>query len=214
MRIILTLLFCLSLTCIRAKNNYHLLVGTYTTSGKSEGIYVYDLNPEHSVFTQKFIAKGVQNPSYLALTADRKYLYSVNQNATDATISAFAFDAKSGTISFINKVDAQGKGPCYITVTDRHVITANYTSGSLCVFGRKADGSLTDALQVIQHTGSSINPERQATPHVHQTIFSPNGQFLAVNDLGTDKVTIYNYDKAGTTRCARETINDGVPESG
>lgn len=181
------------------KNNYRLLVGTYTSPGKSEGMYVFDLDPEHGVFTQKSVAKGVLNPSYLALTTDKKYVYSVNQNPTASTISAFYFDAKKGAFSLLNKVDARGDGPCYISATNQHVITANYTSGSLCVFGRKADGSLTNALQVIQHVGSSIDPNRQTSPHVHQTIFSPDGKYLAVNDLGTDKVTIYRYDKTGTT---------------
>ncbi|MDP4268583.1 MAG: lactonase family protein [Bacteroidota bacterium] len=197
----LTLLLCVSLLAVQAQNkHYRLLVGTYTNPGKSEGIYLYDLAPESKTCTQKFVAKGVENPSFVALTRDHKFLYSVNQNQTNATISAFSFDEKNGTITFINKVDARGEGPCYITVTDHHVITANYTSGSLCVFGRKADGSLTEAQQVIQHTGSSINKDRQSSPHVHQTIFSPDGKYLAVNDLGTDKVTIYSYNMNGTSR--------------
>jgi 3-carboxymuconate cyclase len=200
-KFILTLLLLTSLLYAGAqKINYRLLVGTYTNPGKSEGIYVYDLNPESKTFSPKFIAKGVENPSYLALTKDHKYLYSVNQNGTSPTVSAFSFDEKSGTITFINKVPARGEGPCYISVSDRHVITANYNSGSLCVFGRKANGTITEALQVIQHTGSSVNNDRQSSPHVHQTIFSPDGKYLAVNDLGTDKVTIYNYDLNGTSR--------------
>lgn len=51
---------------------------------------------------------------------------------------------------------------------------------------------------MIQHVGSSIDTNRQTSPHVHQTIFSPDGKYLVVNDLGTDKVTIYRYDKTGT----------------
>ncbi len=181
------------------KSNYRLLVGTYTNPGKSEGIYLYDMDMEHGIITQKSVAKGVQNPSYLALTSDKRHIYSVNQNPTASTISAFNFDARRGVLTLLNKVDARGEGPCYISATDQHVITANYTSGSVSVFGRKADGSLTEALQVIQHIGSSIDPARQTSPHAHQAIFSPDGRYLAVNDLGKDKVMIYQYDKTGTT---------------
>ena len=66
--------------------------------------------------------------------------------------------------------------------------------GSLAVFNRKADGSLTDAIQIIQHNGSSIDPKgRQKSAHVHMGIFSPDKKYLIVNDLGEDKVYTYSY---------------------
>lgn len=197
---VLISLMCICVVSLWAqKSNYRLLVGTYTNTGKSEGIYVYDLNPGSSLLAKRFVAQGVENPSYLALTRDKRHLYSVNQNAIAPTISAFTFQPRSGEISLINKVEAQGIGPCYISVTDRHVVTANYNSGNICVFGRNSDGSLTQALQIIQHHGSSIDQSRQASPHAHQAIFSPDNKYLVVNDLGTDKVMTYRYDKSTTS---------------
>ena len=170
---------------------YHLLVGTYTNTGKSEGIYSYSVDMQKNVITQTSVVKGVLNPSYLALTPDKKFVYSVNQNDKNSTVSAFGFNNRE--LTFLNKVDANGAGPCYISATEKHVFTANYTGGSLCVFGRKVDGSLTDTLQKIQHAGKSINTERQNEAHVHQVIVSPDGKYLIANDLGTDKVTVYSY---------------------
>ena len=135
----------------------------------------------------------MQNPSFLALTADNKFLYSVNQNETLSSVSAFQFDNKTSKLAFLNKVNAKGEGPCFISVTDNNVFTANYNSGSISVFGRKPDGTLTQALQVIQHVGKSINVERQNEPHVHQVILTPDKKYLLANDLGTDKVTVYQY---------------------
>ncbi|MEI6754012.1 MAG: lactonase family protein [Paludibacter sp.] len=171
---------------------YHLLVGTYTNTGKSDGIYTYVVDFQKNNIIQTSLAKGVMNPSFLVLTEDDKFVYSVNQNERNSTITAFSF--KEGNLHFLNKVDANGEGPCYITASDNHVFTANYSDGSLCVFARKPDGTLFEVVQKIQHVGKSINKERQNQPHVHQVILSPDNKYLIANDLGTDKVTVYSYN--------------------
>jgi 6-phosphogluconolactonase len=192
-------LISISLTFQARNALYHLLVGTYTNTGKSEGIYCYEIDMKNSKINQNSVTKNVLNPSFLSLTADKKYIYSVNQNDNISTISAFEFDASNAKLSLINKVDAVGSGPCYISANDNHVFTANYAGGSLCIFGRNTDGSLTDVQQKIQHIGKSINTERQNEPHVHQVILTPDKKFLLANDLGTDKVTVYRYNSASKT---------------
>ena len=187
---ITAIVFIILISTLSAQT-YHLLVGTYTNTGKSEGIYTYSIDMQKNTISQSSLSKGVLNPSFLALTPNKKLVYSVNQNDKNSTVSAFGFD--NGKLTFLNKVDANGAGPCYISATDKHVFTANYSDGSLCVFGRNFDGSLTEALQKISHRGGSINQERQKEPHVHQVIISPDKKYLIANDLGTDKVTVYMY---------------------
>ena len=55
----------------------YLLVGTYTNTGKSEGIYVYRFNPNRTEATQVSVTKAT-NPSYLAISKNQKYVYAVN----------------------------------------------------------------------------------------------------------------------------------------
>ena len=185
---------------ILAQNkSYHLLIGTYTEEGKSQGIYSYEINPETGAFTQKSVTKGISNPSFLAIAPDKQFVYSVSESSTGSAANAFRFDEKSAKLSLLNASLTNSDGPCFISVTDKHVFTANYGGGSLSVFGRKADGSLTDALQVIQHTGKSIDAERQGEPHVHQVIVSPDKKYVVANDLGTDKVTVYQYNPTAAT---------------
>jgi len=195
--ILATVLIVTALISNLSAQTYNLLVGTYTNTGKSEGIYSYSVDMQKNVITQTSIAKGVLNPSFLALTRDKKFLYSVNQNEKNSTVSSFSFN--NGRLNFLNKVDAKGAGPCYISATDKHVFTANYSDGSLCVFGRNFDGSVTEALQKISHRGGSINQERQKEPHVHQVIVSPDKKYLIATDLGTDKVTVYKYNPSAKT---------------
>jgi 6-phosphogluconolactonase len=194
-RIITTLLILAALAqpFYAQKSTYRLLIGTYTNTGKSQGIYSYDIDMKTATFTQKSIATEVSNPSYLAITPDKKFVYSVNESTDGSAANAFSFDEKTARLTFINRSSTKSPGPCYISVSDKHVFTANYKGGSLSVFGRNADGSLTEALQKVQHVGKSIDTERQNEPHVHQVILSPDKKYVSVNDLGTDNVTVYKY---------------------
>jgi 6-phosphogluconolactonase len=176
------------------KNFYRLLIGTYTNTGKSQGIYSYDIDMNTGVFTQRSITTGVTNPSFLTLTPDKKFIYSVSESANGGASNAFSFNEKTEKLTFLNTSLTESDGPCFISATKHHVFTANYMGGSLSVFGRNADGTLTKALQVIQHVGKSVNTERQNEPHVHQVLVSPDKKYVLVNDLGTDKVTVYQYN--------------------
>lgn len=175
-------------------STYRLLIGTYTSPDRSQGIYSYSVNLKTGVFNQLSVTKGISNPSFLALTPDKKFVYSVSESPDGSSANAFKFDEKTARLSYLNTSLTQSDGPCFISAIDKHVFTANYGGGSISVFGRKADGSLTDALQKIQHVGKSVDAERQGEPHVHQIIVSPDKKYALVNDLGTDKVTVYAYN--------------------
>ncbi|MBC7565754.1 MAG: lactonase family protein [Pedobacter sp.] len=176
---------------------YNLLIGTYTNSGKSEGIYVYNFNDLNGEFKAKSIAKGIENPSFINLSPDQKSLYAVNESGAASTVSALSFDSASGELLFLNKKSSEGKDPCYVTSDATNVIIANYSSGSIAVYGKNLDGSLTNPKQVIQHTGKSIDPGRQASAHAHMVQFTPDKKYLVCTDLGEDLIYIYNYNASG-----------------
>lgn len=191
----------LSTIAFAQKTNYNLLIGTYTAPGKSEGIYTYNFNTVNAVSSLKQITKGTANPSYLTISSDNKFVYAVNETGNTSTVTAFKYDTKTGTLTFLNKVDSHGADPCFITADAKNVIVANYSGGSLTVFSRKADGSLSEAVQVIKHTGKSIDPKgRQESAHVHMTKFTPDHKYLIVNDLGEDQTYIYNYNPTGKAK--------------
>ncbi len=184
-------------SCAQQKE-LNLVVGTYTKPGGSEGIYVYQFNTETADFKLKQLTKGVDNPSYLTLSADYKFAYSVNESGKNSALSAFSFDAATGTLKFLNKQTA-GEDPCFIISDDKHVISANYSGGNASVFGIEKDGSLSALQQLVQHSGKSVDKERQNSPHVHMVQFTPDGNYVVINDLGTDKIHLYKYNKAATS---------------
>lgn len=182
-----------NLSAMAQQTDYKLLIGTYTAPGKSEGIYVYDFNTSTAALKQVSVEKNVVNPSFLTLTADRKFIYAVNEDGDKSGVSAFSFDAAKGKLGFLNKQNAEGADPCYIIADDRNVMLANYSGGNIAVFGRDPSGALTPVKQVVQHTGSSVNQSRQSSAHVHMVRFTPDGKYVVVNDLGEDKVYFYTY---------------------
>lgn len=196
----------------------YLLVGTYTNGGKSEGIYVYRFNPNKNESTLVSVAKGVQNPSYLAVSKDQKYVYAVNENQGEngGEISAFALDKTKGELKFLNKQQTGGDNPCYVTVdsTGKNVIVANYSGGNIAVLKTNADGSLQPAIQVISHDGYGVNVERQEMPHPHSVVLSPDEKFLFVANLGNDRLYRYafNANDAATPLTAQEPAYYEVPD--
>lgn len=172
---------------------HKLIIGTYTNKGNSEGMYVYDFDSKTAGTKPLSVIKNVSNPSYLTLSKNNDFLYSVYEDGTNSAASAFKFDVQTGTATFLNKEATKGANPCFILTDGKNVITANYTGGSISVFGIKSNGSLTNIKQNLQHTGSGPD-RRQASAHVHQVLFSPDKKYVIANDLGEDKIYIYHYD--------------------
>lgn len=196
------------MSTIAQETNLKFLVGTYTSTCKSDGIYVYDLDLKTGNASLYGQSSKVINPSFLSISSDNKIVYTVNESGAESTVSSYKYDKKASTLTILNKVKAEGADPCYIINDDKNVLTANYSSGSISVFKKSKTGSLNAASQVILHKGKSKNSDRQASPHVHQVQFSPDGKYILATDLGTDKVYIYNYNASSEKEVL--TIKDSV----
>jgi 6-phosphogluconolactonase len=192
-----------------ASQENYLITGTYT-GGKSEGIYVYTFNSSDGSYKEISHAH-TSNPSYVAISPNQKFVYAVLENAGSngkgGEISAFSFDKTSGQLTYINQQPTGGDHPCYVAVdkTGKWVAAGNYSSGSLSILPVNADGSLGATTTHIEHEGSGINKQRQASPHVHCTYFSADNRYLFVPDLGIDKVMIYAFNaKTGKLTPAKQ----------
>ena len=193
-------------------NEMLVYVGTYTEpirfgtgkilEGKGEGIYQYRMDPATGALEFDSNTTGVMNPSYLAIHPTQRFLYAVNElkmyeDKPTGTVSAFAADAKSGRLEFLNRQLTHGTDPCHVVVDakGRHVFVANFMSGSVCVLPVQRDGSLGEASDFIQHLGSSVDPVRQKGPHAHSVTLDRANRFAFVPDLGLDKLMVYTFDR-------------------
>ena len=209
---------------VRAQSQGDLLVffGTYTNNSSSKGIYVSRLDSNTGALSAPELAAETRSPSFLAVHPTRDFLYCVNevndfQGEKTGSVSAFALDRKTGMLNLINQQSSAGTGPAHI-VTDRagrNVLVANYGGGSVAVLPIDNSGGLRRASSTIQHSGSSVNKQRQSAPHAHSINVDPTDRFAYVADLGLDKVFIYRLDaSAGSLSANTPRFADVEPGSG
>lgn len=174
-------------------NNYTFLVGTYTDS-VDQGINLLKFNPSKDILEVTLLAPDVQNPSFVLANKKGNHVFALEESAgvTGGDVISFNLNSVSDSLELIDKVSSFGDHPCYLGLSpnEKYLTVGNYTGGSLSIYEVATDGQLTHR-QTIQHQGKGSNPERQEGPHVHSTVFSPDGSRLLVADLGTNK--IYNY---------------------
>ena len=208
--VVLVSILLLSLSGFAQK--YYLFIGTYTQKD-SKGIYVYSFDAATGDIKPVSTA-ATDNPSYLALAPDGKFLYSVNETngARPGSVSAFAFDKATGQLRFLDKQVSGGDDPCYVSV-DAHrkwLMVANYNGGNLSALPIQADGSLGALTQLIQHTGTGPNKERQEKAHMHSATFSPDEKYLLAADLGLDELSVYRFDATATTEPLKAPLDSTV----
>ena len=209
-------LLCLAATAqppLVASGNLLVYFGTYTDT-TSKGIYVSRFDSATGALTTPELAAATPQPSFLAITPDARFLYAVNEVSSfggqpTGSVSAFTVHKDTGMLTALNKQQTGGADPAHVSVdrTGRSVLVANYTGGSIAVFPIGDDGSLGNVVSFVQHTGRSVNPERQAGPHAHQILTDPHNQFAYVADLGLDKILIYRFD------AAKHTVTPATPPS-
>jgi 6-phosphogluconolactonase len=172
---------------------YQIIVGSYTSATKPEGIFSYDFNSQTGEMTYKNKAV-VSNPTFLTVAPDQKHIYSVNEDKMPF-ISAFNYNSATGALTLINKVDPTGAGPAYVSVdaNSKFAFSANYNNGTLSALPIQKDGSLGSEVQLIAHEGHGPY-KAQSGPHVHSVIPAPDNKYLFAVDLGTDKIYSYSID--------------------
>ena len=179
--------------------NLPLYVGT-----ASDGIYLTQFDTDKGTLTDPVRVATTQRPTFIWIHRDTLYSIcelkrSTKSNADGAALVAWSIEA-DGSLKQISKQDATGDGPCFVSVNEngKWAAIANYGGGSAALFPIKPDGAIGPASGSVQHVGSSVNQRRQGEPHAHSSRFDPTGRRVAVADLGTDKVNLYDITESGS----------------
>lgn len=188
--------------------------------GKGEGIYLIELDTETGKITDGRLVSKAANPSFLAISPCRKYLYAVNElksydGKQQGSVSTFRIKEDTGDLELINVMPTGGTDPCHaiVSYSGRYLAVSNFMSGSLCLYTIESDGSLSPDFQLIQHEGSSIDAIRQQGPHTHAAMFDRNDRFVYVSDLGLDNVIIYRLN-SDEDQLLKVNSYESIPGSG
>src|SRR5712692_4724199 len=173
-------------------------VGSFTTperKARGDGIHVYRVDASTGLWTHVQHIGDLTNPSFLALSPDQRFLYSVHGDGDYAT--AFQLDRVSGHAKLINRGATGGKNGVRQAVdpSGKFLIVANYGSGSVAVLSIASDGSLKDQHQLVMLPGDpGPHKVEQSISHPHDVVFDPSGRFVLVPDKGLDRIFVFRFD--------------------
>lgn len=192
-------------------------VGGYTRHGPPEanakGITMFEMDSQSGILTQLGQPVVTDNPSFLALSPDRKVIYTVNE-VSDFTpdksgaVTAFAIDPHTGVLTKLNSVATGGADPAHLSVhpSGKYLLVANYTGGSVAVIRINPDGSLGERTDLVHNTGPK-RPERasdnppgnfavsdHSASHAHMVHTDVAAKFVLACDAGLDRVYVWRLD--------------------
>lgn len=189
-----------------AAQTQYAWVGTYNPNG--EGLYRFTVDNQTGELRDKALVAKLPNLAQLTVSADDKTLYAASE-VEKGVVQAWRIGS-NGELRELNQVASGGAGPVYLSLTSdgRHLLVANYVSGSIAVLPVKEDGNLGEAVDVHQDQGPA-GAERPAAavegsfaisdhngPHAHMIAADPSGKFVYSTDLGLDRIYQYRLDNA------------------
>ena len=167
-----------------------VFVGCYTgeSGGEGEGIALLRRDPGTGDLIRIGLAARTPSPSFLAQHPTLPVLYAVNE-LTTGTVSAFTV-AEDASLTEVAVRSTGGAHPCHLAVTAdaRHLLVANYSSGSVSVHPLDPAGVPGERSDLLDLDGTGPVVERQEGPHAHMVAPDPNGPGVLVTDLGSDRV--------------------------
>lgn len=191
--------------CTTTDHDHLVYVGTYTGEG-SDGIYAWRFNSTDGHLTPIGLAARTTNPSYFITDSTHTFLYAVQETDSFGTkpggaINSFRINHETGELTLLQQVPSLGGAPCHLSFdrTGRYLMVANYVGGNAVVYPVAANGMLGEPTATVQHVGFSVDPARQNSPHAHAIVPTPDNRFVAIADLGTDKVMMYPFDDRNGT---------------
>ncbi|MBS4192110.1 lactonase family protein [Bacillus sp. FJAT-49705] len=183
------------------KNNKYIgYVGTYTNE-KSEGIYSFILDGEKGQLSEVKLAAKLDNPTYLAISEDHQFLYSIIKEGSSGGVVAFKINPESAELQALNQNVSEGAPPCHVSVhrDNSTLFSANYHKGTVESYLLNTDnGSVYSPTSVIEHIGSGPD-ERQEKAHTHYAGITPDEKYVIAVDLGIDKIFTYTVHRGELT---------------
>ncbi|KFM99468.1 lactonase family protein [Bacillus clarus] len=192
-------------------DQFHGYIGTYTKAD-SKGIYKFTLDTTVGEIKGIELAAHVGSPTYLTMSHNNQYLYSVAKDNTLGGIASFTINNETRNLDVINTQFLHGASPCYIGVNQENstVVVANYHKGTIESYKvNKENGSVSAATSIVEHFGSGPNEERQEKAYAHYSNFTPDQKYVIAVDLGIDKLITYKEYSGELIEVHRLSVHPG-----
>ena len=212
----LSLLAVVSVSCAQKSDLLTLFAGTYT-----DGFYVYSFDQASGkvVSTGPFeeapgayLKAGMPNPSFLC--REGQMIYAVSEKS-DSTASLYSWKMSGDSLVLVSSAPTGGPlggAPCHVTTDGRFVSVANYSGGALAFYRILPDGGTSHPDTLIVSGTGGPDQRRQNKPHVHCSVFSPDGKYLFFSEFSSDEIGMADVTPMGLRSYRRAASAD--PDTG
>ncbi|MDB5537743.1 MAG: 3-carboxymuconate cyclase [Devosia sp.] len=178
----------------------------YVAKPAAKGIAAFRLDLGTGAAEPLGITEGIDNPTFVEVAKDGKSLAAVSEVGgwNEGLITGYAIDPATGALEYLSKQPTRGDYTAHFSHDNsgRFVGIANYgglpitakPNKSIAIYPRAADGTLGSLVSEATHTGIGADAERQDRPHAHCVRWTADNQYVAVADLGIDKLLVYRFD--------------------
>ena len=177
------------------KDSLVFMTGSYSSQNE-EGVKIFTFSQEDAGYAYKSGVSGIPNPSFLSELTAGNIIYSVAEGGgDDSYIYSLKYCPDSMTLAIAGHDKTLGSSPCFVMADWKRgmAFTANYSGGSLSVFGAGGSGNVARQ-KVLNFRGRGVHPSRQEKPHIHSVYYSPDSSRIWACDLGTDRIRVIRAD--------------------
>ena len=190
-----------------------ILAGSYTAPGDT-ALRVLEFDPATAELKVIAGTTEPENASYFAEATDGT-IYGVSEGprsqARAWTLKIDRDNEDEIRFELIDTVATEGSAPCYISISPdgRFATTANYDGATVTIMPiDTATKALGKPVQFLHFAGNGPMRGRQDSSHPHCATFTPDGKHLLVNDLGTDRISIFDIATDADSLVITETRRD------
>ena len=181
---------------------YTVFLGCYTHQNtaqdaeKAEGIYRLLIDDKGKLTERTLTARQV-SPSYFYMTGDKKLLFAVTESPEEkGKIDAYQVDPETTALTLVSERTAAGAGLCHVTMdpSEKNLVVTCYDEATIQTYPVR-DGQITPMFSLRHHMGSGPVLDRQEAAHAHSVVFTPEGKYAVVCDLGMDMLLVYTLNE-------------------
>lgn len=178
-------------------------IGSRTTKERNadgQGISICDFNEITGQLKLIHTVENLTNPSYLAISHSKKFLYVVHGDMCN--VSAFSINADTSALSWLDTLHCGGRNPVHLALDDddRYLIISNHLTGNIVSIEVNEDGKFGRIKDDINLKGTP-GPHKIEQPFSkpHFNAFDLSKHFVLVPDKGLDKIFCFHYKNGRLT---------------
>jgi 6-phosphogluconolactonase len=175
---------------------FHCVVGCNAGATDGQTLHILKCNSATGEMELVQTVKGVQGTNYFCFDRNRENLYTyIGETVGDSkrgTIVKFPFkDGRLGEMKRLASLPSEA--PCHISLSPdgNRLGFACYGSATAGTVG--VDGS--DLVTVVHdNEGLGTDEKRQDKAHAHCSVFTKDGKYVGIVDLGKDRILFYEAE--------------------